>query len=173
MERAVVKPGDAMIEGVQLIPLRQIRDERGAVYHMLKATDPHFRQFGEIYFSSVYPAVVKGWKRHHRVTANYACVFGRAKVVLYDDRRASPTSGVLMEVVLGPDNYSLLVIPPSVWHGFQGMSEPLAIIANCATEPNDPAELDRLDPMDDRIPYRWSPRAATLHSAGRALGTGK
>ena len=41
--------------------LRRIPDERGTIYHMLKSTDPHFTKFGEIYFSSIYPGVVKGW----------------------------------------------------------------------------------------------------------------
>ena len=155
MDGVMVKSGDAIIEGVKVIPLRRIPDERGTVYHMLKATDPHFLQFGEIYFSTVYPVVVKAWKIHRRVTVNYACIFGRIKLVLYYERASSPTRGVFMELFLGPDNYSLVVIPPTVWNGFQGMSEPMAIVANCATEPNDPSELDRLDPTKNHIPYRW------------------
>ena len=144
-----------MIDGVQLVPLRQIADDRGAVYHMLKATDPHFVAFGEIYFSSVYPGVVKAWKHHRRMTANYACVAGRVKVVLYDDREGSPSRGALMEFSLGPDEYSLAVIPPRIWHGFQGLGEPASILANCASEPSDPDELDRLDPESEAIPYTW------------------
>ena len=31
-----------MIDGVQVVPLRQIVDERGKVMHMLRADDPHF-----------------------------------------------------------------------------------------------------------------------------------
>ena len=57
---------------------------------MLKETDPHFVRFGEIYFSTVFPGVVKAWKNHRRMDANYACVHGRIKVVLHDgatDRR--------------------------------------------------------------------------------------
>ncbi len=155
MDGVVINLGKQMIEGVKVIPLRCIPDERGTVHHMLRATDPHFIQFGEIYFSTVYPSVVKAWKNHYRVTVNYACVFGRAKVVLYDERASSKTKGVLMEVFLGPDSYSLVVIPPGVWNGFQGMSQPVAIIANCATEPNDPSELERLDPTENHIPYTW------------------
>ena len=33
-----------MIDGVKVVPLRQIVDERGKIMHMLKATDPHFHQ---------------------------------------------------------------------------------------------------------------------------------
>jgi len=144
-----------MIEGVQVIPLKRIPDERGTVMHMLRSTDPHFTQFGEIYFSTVYPGVVKGWHRHREMTLNYACVFGRIKLVLYDDRPASSTKGELTEIFLGPDNYSLVIIPPCVWNGFKGMSEPQAIVANCATHPHDPARSERLDPFENSIPYDW------------------
>jgi dTDP-4-dehydrorhamnose 3,5-epimerase len=70
------------IEGVQIITLRRIPDERGTIFHMLRKTDPHFQQFGEIYFSSIYPGAIKGWHRHHEMTLNYACVFGRIKQVM-------------------------------------------------------------------------------------------
>jgi dTDP-4-dehydrorhamnose 3,5-epimerase len=147
--------GDRPIEGVQLVALRRIPDQRGTVQHMLKVTDPHFLQFGEIYFSTVYRGATKAWKRHRRITLNYACVFGRVKVVLCDSRESSPTSGVVMEIFLGPDNHSLVVIPPGIWSGFAGMSDPLSIVANCATEPHDPDEVERVDPATPAIPYRW------------------
>ena len=147
-----------MIEGVRIVELQRIADERGTVYHMLRRTDPHFVEFGEIYFSSVYPGVVKGWHRHKEMTLNYACIFGRVKVVLYDDREESPTRGELTEVFLGPDHYALAVIPPGVWNGFKGMSEPYAIVANCCTHPHDPTRSERLDPYHNPIPYEWAAR---------------
>lgn len=143
------------IEGVQFIPLRRIPDERGTIFHMLRRSDPHFVAFGEIYFSSVYDGVVKGWHRHREMTLNYACVFGRIKLVLYDDRPGSATAGHLVERFLGPDDYSLAVIPPGIWTGFKGM-ETLSIVANCATHPHDPALTERVDPFGDRIPYDWA-----------------
>lgn len=148
--------GNVVIEGAKVIPLRRIPDERGTIYHMLKCTDPHFIHFGEIYFSTVYPGVVKGWHKHREMTLNYACVFGRVKVVLYDDRENSPTRGELMEIFLGPDNYSLVIIPPELWNGLKGMSEPYAIVANCCTHPHDPSFSTRLDPFKNHIPYDWA-----------------
>jgi dTDP-4-dehydrorhamnose 3,5-epimerase len=147
-----------MIDGVSVVPLRRIPDERGTVMHMLRRTDPHFTDFGEIYFSTVYHGVVKGWHRHREMTLNYACVFGRIKLVLYDDRTDSTSQGELAEIFLGPDQYSLVVIPPQVWNGFKGMSEPYAIVANCATHPHDPARSERLDPFTNAIPYDWGVR---------------
>lgn len=138
-----------------MVPLERIADERGAVLHMLRSTDPHFSRFGEIYFSTVYPGVVKAWKNHRRMTSNYACIHGRIKIVLFDDREGAATRGNVMEVVVGPDEHALVVIPPGIWHGFQGMAEPVSILANCATEPHDPAELERIDPYSTDIPYDW------------------
>jgi len=147
-----------MIEGVQVIPLRRIPDERGTIYHMIKATDPHFQQFGEIYFSTVYRGVIKGWHKHREMTLNYACIFGRIKLVLFDDRQDSSTHGELMEVFLGTDNFALVIIPPGVWNGFKGMSDPFAMLANCCTHPHDPSRSERLDPFQNSIPYDWSGR---------------
>ena len=63
-----------------------------------------------------------------------------------------------MEVFLGPDNYSLVIIPPEVWNGFKGMSDPVSIVANCCTHAHDPSRSSRLDPFDNHIPYNWNLR---------------
>jgi dTDP-4-dehydrorhamnose 3,5-epimerase len=123
--------------------------------HMLRRDDPWFEEFGEIYFSVVYPGVIKGWHLHKRMTLNYAVVSGMIKLVLYDDREDSPTLGELQEIFTGQDNYVLITVPPGVWNGFKGMGFAPAIVANCATIPHDPAEIIRVDPFTDRIPYRW------------------
>ena len=75
-----------MIHGVEIHPLRQIPDERGKIMHMLRADARHFQKFGEIYFSVVYPGVIKGWHLHKRMTLNYAVIKGMIKLVLHDDR---------------------------------------------------------------------------------------
>jgi dTDP-4-dehydrorhamnose 3,5-epimerase len=146
------------IDGLGIVPLRRIPDERGTIYHMLRKTDPHFLEFGEIYFSTVYRDVIKGWHKHQEMTLNYACIFGRIKLVLYDDRDGSATRGNLQEVFLGTDDYSLAIIPPGVWNGFKGMSEPFAMVANCCTHPHDPSRSTRLDPFQNHIPYDWNVR---------------
>ncbi len=147
-----------MIDGVLVVPLKRIPDERGTVMHMLKCSDPHFQRFGEIYFSTIFPGVIKGWHLHQEMALNYACVYGRIKLVLYDDREGSSTRTNIQEIFLGPDNYSLVQIPPNIWNGFKGMGPDLAIVANCATEPHDPTRTVRLDPFTDRIPYDWGVR---------------
>lgn len=147
-----------MIDGVKVIPLRQIPDERGKVMHMLKATDPHFERFGEIYFSTAWPGAIKGWHVHKRMTLNYAVVLGRIKLVLYDGREGSPTKGEVQEIFIGEDNYCLVRVPPGVVNGFKAYGGGQAIVANCSTEPHSPDEIVRIDPFDKGIPYDWSLR---------------
>ncbi|MDO8962991.1 MAG: dTDP-4-dehydrorhamnose 3,5-epimerase family protein [Coriobacteriia bacterium] len=147
-----------MIDGVRITPLRQIHDERGKVMKMMTRDDDAFRDFGEIYFSCVYPGAVKGWHIHREMWLNYAVVSGAIKFVLYDSRAGSPTFGEVQELFLSPENYALVTVPPGVWNGFKGTGTETAIVANCATIPHDPGEIDRLDPHDNDIPYDWTRR---------------
>ena len=146
-----------MIEGVVIHPLKQIPDERGKVMHMLRATDPHFAGFGEIYFSVVYPGVIKGWHLHSRMVINYAVPSGRIKLVLFDGREGSKTHRRLQEIFLGDDFYALVQVPPGVWNGFKGIGVTPAVVANCASIVHDPDEITRMDPLvNDVIPYDWA-----------------
>jgi dTDP-4-dehydrorhamnose 3,5-epimerase len=145
-----------MIDGVNVTPLRQIHDERGKVMHMLRCDSAIFENFGEIYFSTANRGAIKAWHIHKIMTLNYAVPYGEIKLVLHDDRADSPTTGETQELFLGPENYALVTIPPLVWNGFKGISTDIAIVANCATIPHDPAEIERRDPFDPAIGYDWS-----------------
>ena len=145
-----------MIDGVKVIPLGQIVDERGKIMHMLKATDPHFIEFGEIYFSCAWPGAIKAWHVHRTMTINNAVISGHAKLVMYDLREHSPTKGQLQEVFFGEDNYCLVQMPPGIANGYKAYGDKLVVLANCATEPHDPDEIERLDPFTPEIAYDWS-----------------
>ena len=144
-----------MIAGVRVTPLKQIADARGKVMHMLRCDDPHFDRFGEIYFSIVYPGIIKGWHLHTKMTLNYAVVSGMIQLALYDARKGSPTEKEIQEIFTGEDHYCLVTIPPGIWNGFKGIGLHSAIVANCATTPHDPAEIQRMDPLAKEIPYDW------------------
>jgi len=145
-----------MIDGVIVVPLKQICDDRGKIMHMLKCTDPEFQKFGEIYFSFIYPGVIKGWHWHEKMVLNYAVPVGMIKLVLYDDRENSPTLGELNELIIGEWNYCRVTIPTKVWNGTMCVSPTTAIIANCANIPHDPSEMKRADPLSNFIKYDWN-----------------
>ena len=147
-----------MIDGVKVVALRQIVDERGKIMHMLKRTDSHFIEFGEIYFSCAWPGTVKAWHVHQTMTVNNVVVSGHAKLVLYDGRPNSPTLGEVQEIFMGDSNYVLVQIPPGIANGYKAYGDRLVILANCATEPHDTSEMLRMRPDDPAIPYDWELR---------------
>lgn len=136
-------------DGWSLRPLRLFPDERGAVLHMVRASDAHFERFGEIYFSTIRQGVVKAWHLHRTKTINLAVPIGTVRVVVWRE------GGAAQELTLGREAYGLLTIRPGVWYGFQGLGAGESLIANCATEPYDAAEGEDLPPDSARVPYRW------------------
>ena len=107
-----------MIEGVVITPLKKIKDERGSVMHMMRRDSSIFKNFGEIYFSLTYPNAIKAWHMHKEMILNYACIEGKIKFVLFDDRKNSNSFGVYAEYILTPKDYFLITIPPFIWNGF-------------------------------------------------------
>lgn len=144
-----------MIDGVIKTPLKQIHDERGKVMHMLRSTDSHFEKFGEVYFSWIYPNIVKAWHKHIEMRMNYAVPVGSIKVILYDDRPDSVTFGNIEEFYMNCENYYLLTIPAGLWYGFKAIGNEPAMIVNCSTIPHDPKEILRIKFDDQIIPYSW------------------
>ena len=58
------------IDGVLLTPLKVINVLEGDVLHGMKCSDTGYSGFGEAYFSTIEPGMVKAWKRHHKMTLN-------------------------------------------------------------------------------------------------------
>lgn len=145
------------IDDLVIEPLKQIEDQRGAVLHMLRCDSPLFTEFGEIYFSVVYPGVVKAWKRHHKMTQHFTVPVGCIRLVIFDDRKNSSGRGKVEVLQLGrPDHYNLVRMPPLVWYGFQGTDKQPSLIANCTNIPHDPEEVEVIPEDDATIPYKWS-----------------
>jgi dTDP-4-dehydrorhamnose 3,5-epimerase len=145
-----------MIKGVIQTQLKQIHDERGKVMHMLRSSDPHFQKFGEVYFSWIYPEIVKAWHKHTEMVMNYVVPVGTIKLVLYDDRPDSITYKQINEFFMNAENYYLLTIPCGVWYGFKAVGNQPAMIVNCSTISHDPKEIVRINFDDSSIPYSWA-----------------
>jgi len=147
-----------MIDGVIVKKLKVIPDERGYLMEMLRADDPFFRKFGQVYLTVAYPGVVKGWHYHKVQTDHFVAVSGVVKVVLYDQREQSKTHGEVNEFFMGELNPILLVIPPLVVHGMKGIGTKPGMVVNCPSEVYNYENPDehRYDPHDGSIPYDWA-----------------
>lgn len=145
-----------MIEGVQITKLNKIDDDRGSILTMLRSDSKVFESFGEIYFSTIFNKAIKAWHLHQKAILNYACIKGKVKLVLYDDRERSKTYKNHQELILSPDDYFMVTIPPLIWNGFQGIDINESIIANCMSFPHDEKEMVRKNPTDKYFAYNWN-----------------
>ena len=146
-----------LIDGVKIKKLKVIPDERGRLMEMLRSDDDLFIKFGQVYMTTAYPGVVKGWHYHKKQIDNMVVVKGMMKVVLYDSRKGSPTYKEVNEFFIGIHNPILLQIPTYVYHGFKCITEYEAICINIPSEPYNCKEPDeyREDPHSPDIPYCW------------------
>jgi dTDP-4-dehydrorhamnose 3,5-epimerase len=145
-----------MIQDVEIKPLKIFRDDRGGVMHMMRCDDGIFKKFGEVYFSVVNPGIVKGWKKHLKMTQHFAVPKGDIKLIIYDDRVGSATRGEVQQISAGENNYQLVRIPPLVWYGFRAEGKLPAMVANCSDIPHDPKEVELRPIGDPGIPYTWA-----------------
>ena len=146
-----------LIKGIRTKALRVIPDERGRLFEMLRRDDPIFVKFGQVYCTTVNPGVVKGWHYHKKQIDHFVCVSGMIKLVAYDDRKASPTRGLINEFFLGVHQPLLVQIPPRVLHGFKGVSSHEAVVINISSEPYHHGRPDeyRVDPHQNATGYDW------------------
>jgi dTDP-4-dehydrorhamnose 3,5-epimerase len=70
----LITGGKKMIDGVMIKKLKVISDERGRLMEILRADDEMFQAFGQVYMTTAYPGVVKGWHYHKRQSDNMAVV---------------------------------------------------------------------------------------------------
>ena len=143
------------LEGVFCEPRKVIGDSQGMVLHHLRSDDPHFAGFGEIYCSAVPQGVVRAWKLHKKICQRMIVPVGKIRFVLYDPRKGSPTRGKIQEIKLSRENHGLFGIPPGIWYGFEGLGPGESLIVNCANEPHDPGEVERLPLLNDVLPVEW------------------
>jgi dTDP-4-dehydrorhamnose 3,5-epimerase len=147
-----------MITDVRTKTLRVIPDERGRLMEILRADDDLFLKFGQVYVTTTYPQVVKGWHYHKIQTDHIVAIQGMIKLVLYDSRKGSPTEGEINEFFIGIHNPLLVCVPREIYHGWKCVSEDEAIVINIPTEVYSYQSPDeyRLPPHGKDIPYDWS-----------------
>lgn len=141
--------GSVSLEDILITPLARINTAGGDVLHAIKATDSGYSGFGETYFSWVADGCVKAWKRHTQMTMNLIVPVGKVRFVFrvdgQDDFRVEE---------IGESRYVRITVPPGVWFGFKGLSQPQSLVLNVANISHDPNEVERLDLS--AIRYEWN-----------------
>jgi len=153
-----VRGGSKLIDGVSVRGAKVMPDERGRLGEIMRADDPWFTKFGQVYFTTTYPGVVKAWHFHKKQTDHFYVARGTIKVALYDERKGSATYGEVNEVYLSEHRPGLVRIPPEVQHGWMCVGQEEAYIVNVVSEMYDHSNPDefRTPAHDNHIPYDWA-----------------
>ena len=129
-----------VLDGVLVSPLKRIEHHLGDILHGIKKSDQGYNGFGEAYFSTIIKGEIKGWNRHRQMTMNLVVPIGSVTFVLWkgseDENRKYQIETLSLE------NYQRLTIPPGIWVGFRGNSEPNNLILNIADLEHDPHEKE-------------------------------
>ena len=145
-----------MIKGVILKKLIVHRDERGALFEILRSDEKIFKKFGQAYITICKPGWVKGWHFHKIQEDNFCVIKGKAKIVLI-----SPDRKKFQELELSAREPALLQIPLLVIHGFECLSKNECWILNIPTELYNYENPDeyRIPLNSNELPYKpWKKR---------------
>ena len=156
-EGLIIRSSGELIDGVEARRGKVLPDERGRLGEIMRADDPWFEKFGQVYFTTTYPGIVKAWHYHKKQTDHFYVAKGMVKIALYDERKDSSTYETVNELYLGEYCPGLVRIPPGVQHGWMCVGQTEAYIINVVSEAynySDPDEF-RLHPHDNHIPYDW------------------
>lgn len=149
----------ALIEGVDVRRARTHADERGTLCEIF---DPRWG-FTEdplvyAYLVTIRIGQVRGWVVHREQTDRLFVYAGVIRIVLYDARTESDSSGRLNVLHFGEHDRALVSIPPGVFHAVKNVGDREGAFVNLPSQPyrHDDPDKYRLPLENNVIPYRFA-----------------
>lgn len=144
------------IDGVYVVPLEAHCDDRGYLMEILRAVDPHYTKFGQVYFvGDMVRGTVRAFHKHEVLWDWFFISHGSAKFGFRDDRPESPTYGVMDTVITGTRNPGLVVVPPGVYHGWMSLEDDTQLVS-IASEVYNRQKPDEVRVPPDSWGFDWS-----------------
>jgi dTDP-4-dehydrorhamnose 3,5-epimerase len=130
------------IEGVYILPMKLIPDERGCVKKIDLST---LRTIEDVYITTVEQGAIKGWHGYHIKTLGFTCIKGKVKLVVWKGEQFE-------EHFIGDENPVSVWVRPGIYTAFKGIGQE-NILVIVADEPYEDRGVRRLPPHDN---YDWS-----------------
>jgi dTDP-4-dehydrorhamnose 3,5-epimerase len=117
-----------MLEGVKILDIKKIPDERGFFAEVFRQDWKEFvgdDKIAQASLSMMYSGVIKAWHRHRRRQVDYFLVLkGAIKLCIYDESKKQ-----LDEIILSSERLQIARIPGHYWHGTKALgSEPSLVV---------------------------------------------
>lgn len=117
-----------MADLVTVTPLKVNLDDRGSLVELLRADDPDVK-FGQVYaVESFARGTIRGLHRHQKMIDWFIIISGSARFRFFDEY------GNHQEVVASAKSPVRLMVPPSIYHGWQALEDNTVLIS-IASEP--------------------------------------
>jgi dTDP-4-dehydrorhamnose 3,5-epimerase len=151
------------VEGVEVIPLRRVEDERGWFEELRRESRlPKPSRQTNVSFSRA--GVIRGLHYHERGQDDlFVCIEGMARVVVLDRE-----TGETFWLDIGDDNPAAVDVPGHHAHGFEALTDVLVLYH--VSEEYDPADPDEhaVSWDDPRVKHIWSTQSPILSPRDRA-----
>lgn len=148
-----------MIKGVKIKKLAKYTDDRGYLTEIFRSDEDNYLPV-MAYASMTNPGVVRGPHEHVNQSDGFAFFGpGNFRLYLFDRREDSETNGEKIEIEVGEDNPSFVIVPPGVVHGYKCTSDKAALSINLPNKlykgNNKEEEIDEIRWEDDKnSPYQ-------------------
>ncbi len=147
------------IEGVKVVPLRSVGDDRGWFLELRR--ESWFRELGgkpsrQTNIVRSRRGVIRGLHYHELGQDDlFFCVEGMVRVVLFDRRPGSATEGAAWSYDIGEANPAGVYIPGTIAHGYEALTDCLFVYN--VTHEYDPAQPDEhnFPWSDERVRHLW------------------
>ena len=145
-----------MIKDVKILSLKPHVDDRGYLIELLRASDKHFEQFGQIHIVGNFVRnTIRAWRKHRKMSKLFFISHGSAKFALVDDHSGSPTYEKINTFVIGKHNPALLLVPPDIYYGWMSLEDDTQLIA-IASDVYNRDKPDEMRVPPDSFDYDWS-----------------
>ena len=131
LEELIFREGD--IIGVEIRPIKKYIDERGWLAEIFRKDEMNKSLLPVMsYFSMTSPGITRGPHEHVGQT-DYFCFIGPSnfKVTLWDNRKKSSTFQGKIQVIVGEDSPSIVIVPEGVVHAYQNVGGKDGAVINC------------------------------------------
>lgn len=150
------------IEGIRFRPTRPVAHDDGYLTEVARASwEVLETPIVQVHVTTTSPGRIRAWGLHQSSTDRLFVAAGLVKIVIFDGREGSATFKRINEFMVGEKSPGLLIIAPSLYHGWKNIGPIEAIIINMPDKMYDYESPDALDlPWDSDaasrlIPYRW------------------
>ncbi len=124
------------IKGVSVKDIKKYVDERGWLAELYRSDEIEESIFPQMsYVSLTMPGIIRG-PHEHKYQTDYFCFLGPSdfKIILWDNRKDSPTYLYKTILFLGENNPASLIVPPGVVHAYKNAGCKKGLVINAANK---------------------------------------